>query len=96
MAASCIAAPVQRSAIGASRQYFTLRHTRRMLPIMFSMMLVQAKRLTRNAKATLLRASPIGQAAGCVIRRARILSCLQRQREHRDGLDQDHAWPVSA
>ena len=37
-----IAAAVQRSAIDASRQRLTLRQTRRMVPIMFSMMLVQA------------------------------------------------------
>src|SRR3954447_2603262 len=42
LVASCIAAAVQRSAIDASRQRLTLRQTRRMAPIMFSMMLVQA------------------------------------------------------
>ena len=42
LVASCMAAAVQRSAIEASRQRFTLRQTRRTVPIMFSMMLVQA------------------------------------------------------
>ena len=37
-----MAAAVQRNAIDASRQRLTLRQTRRMVPIMFSMMLVQA------------------------------------------------------
>jgi hypothetical protein len=41
--ASSIAAPVQRMAIAASRQCFTLRQTRRTVPFMFSMMLVQAE-----------------------------------------------------
>src|SRR5271166_3810379 len=39
-----MAALVQRSAIAASCQRLTLRQTRRMVPIMFSMMLVQASR----------------------------------------------------
>src|SRR5271154_4530521 len=41
-APSCIAAAVQRKAIDASRQRLTLRQTRRIVPSMFSMMLVQA------------------------------------------------------
>ena len=42
MAASRIAAAVQRIAIEAERQRFTLRQTRRTVPITFSIMLVQA------------------------------------------------------
>ena len=42
MAASCIAAAVQRIAIEAERQRFTLRQTRCTVPITFSIMLVQA------------------------------------------------------
>ena len=43
--ASSIAAAVQRKDIDAERQRFTLRFTRRTVPIMFSMMLVHAKDL---------------------------------------------------
>jgi hypothetical protein len=42
LAASRIAAAVQRIAIEAERQRFTLRQTRRTVPITFSIMLVQA------------------------------------------------------
>ena len=42
LAASSIAAAVQRSAISAPRHRLTLRQTRRTVPFMFSMMLVQA------------------------------------------------------
>ena len=38
-----MAAAVQRSAIDADRQRFTLRVTRRTVPIMFSMILVHAR-----------------------------------------------------
>jgi len=38
-----MAAPVQRRAIAASRQGFTLRQTRRAAPFTFSMMLVRAR-----------------------------------------------------
>ncbi len=38
-----MAAPVHRRAIAASRQCFTLAQTRRTVPFMFSMMLVQAR-----------------------------------------------------
>ena len=41
--ASCMAAAVQRKAIEAERQRFTLRLTRRTVPIMFSIMLVHAR-----------------------------------------------------
>ena len=42
LAASCIAAAVQRIAIEAQRHRFTLRQTRRTVPITFSIMFVQA------------------------------------------------------
>ena len=42
LAASCMAAAVQRIAIEAERHRFTLRQTRRTVPITFSIMLVQA------------------------------------------------------
>ena len=42
MAASCIAAAVQRIAIEAERHRFALRQTRRTVLIAFSIMLVQA------------------------------------------------------
>ena len=38
-----MAAPVQRRAIEGERQYFTLRQTRRTVPMTFSMMFVQAR-----------------------------------------------------
>jgi hypothetical protein len=41
LVASCMAAAVQRIAIEAERHRFTLRQTRRTVPITFSMMLVQ-------------------------------------------------------
>ena len=44
-----MAAPVQRRAIAASRQCFTLRQTRRTVPFMFSTMLVQANERRRSA-----------------------------------------------
>src|SRR3954447_25267586 len=46
--ASIIPAAVQRKAIEASRQRFTLRVTCRMVPFMFSMMLVQARERRRS------------------------------------------------
>ena len=49
MAASIIPAAVQRSAIAAFRQRFTLRQTRRTVPIMFSMELVQASERRSSA-----------------------------------------------
>ena len=42
LAASSMAAPVQRNTILASRQRLTLRQTCRMVPFMFSMTLVHA------------------------------------------------------
>jgi len=42
LAASCMAAAVQRKAMDAERQRFTLRQTRRTVAIIFSTMLVQA------------------------------------------------------
>jgi hypothetical protein len=44
-AASIMAAPVHRKAMAASRHRFTSRQIRRMEPLMFSMMLVQANDL---------------------------------------------------
>jgi DNA-binding protein HU-beta len=49
MAASIMAAPVQRSAMEASFQRLTLRHTRRIVPFMFSMMLVHASERRSSA-----------------------------------------------
>jgi hypothetical protein len=58
LAASCMAAAVQRNAIAASRQRLTLRQTRRMVPIMFSMMLVQAsERRSGRGKPSRMNAS---------------------------------------
>jgi len=52
--ASCMAAAVQRKAIEGELQRFTLRVTRRTVPIMFSMMFVQAsERRNRNVSMTL-------------------------------------------
>jgi hypothetical protein len=42
LAASSMAATLQRSAMPASCQRLTLRQTRRTVPVMFSMMLLQA------------------------------------------------------
>ena len=44
-----MAAAVQRNAIEGELQRFTLRVTRRTVPIMFSMMLVQASELRSSA-----------------------------------------------
>ena len=56
--ASSIAAAVQRKAIDAERQRFTLRLTRRTVPIMFSMMLVHARDLlSSQSRPTLGRRS---------------------------------------
>lgn len=57
-----MAAPVQRSAILVSRQRLTLRQTCRMVPFMFSMMLVQAsdrRNSTGNPRRVTVRISPI-------------------------------------
>src|SRR5271157_2220286 len=68
LAASSMAALVQRSAIDASCQRFTLRQTRRMVPIMFSMMLVQASERRRGNSGD---AELIGAGVSAMIRLSR-------------------------
>src|SRR5215218_7328465 len=60
LAASSMAAAVQRSAMEASRQRFTLRQTRRTEPITFSRMLVQAsdRRSSLGLQLSLLTDAP--------------------------------------
>ena len=61
LAASSMAAVVQRRAIEASRQRLTLRQTRRTDPSMFSMMLVQARdRRSSLGSPSLTTATTIG------------------------------------
>ena len=57
-AASIMAAPVQRSAMEASYQRLTLRQTRRIVPFMFSMILVQASERGSSAGKRLWRCRP--------------------------------------
>src|SRR5262249_35662169 len=69
LAASIIPAAVQRNAIAAFRHRFTLRQTRRTVPIMFSIELVQAsERLSFAGKprrlAVRISASPSGMLGG--------------------------------
>jgi hypothetical protein len=75
LAASIMPAAVQRNAIAAFRQRFTLRQTRRTVPIMFSIELVQAsERLSFIGKPRRLTVSilwlvyPVRQAANLLDR----------------------------
>ena len=69
LAASSMAALVQRSAMEASCQCLTLRQTQRTVPIIFSMMLVHASELRSSAgrprrMTVRISSSPLEEAGG--------------------------------
>src|SRR5271166_841916 len=75
LAASCMAAPVQRRAIEGERQNFTLRQTRRTVPMRFSMMLVQARERRSSAgRPSRVTTSPVAGLTALIMSAAVISS----------------------